>query len=183
MPGESHTSRQAADELLWVSLTGDSSLYENAIRALNWATYTVGLDGRNRFPGDEPWLTDGYGDYVRHYLRAMDASPILTPPGEDHILSSTSVIQEADYAGHLLKFYALNFEGIDSNKVKLFYQVFDGEGIEKLKLASKPSKVLLDYKTMIENNPREGYNWLPMNDGGGLLTIIRKKGNKVILLK
>jgi hypothetical protein len=183
MPGESHTSRQAADELLWVSLTGDSTFYVNAVRALNWATYTVGFDGRNRFPGDEPWLTDGYGDYVRHYLRAMDAAPVLTPPAEDHILSSTSVIQEADYAGHLLKFYALNFEKVDSNKVRLFYEVFDSTGTEKIKLTRKPTHVLLDYKALPENQSGEGYSWQPMNDQGGLLTIRRKKGNQVLLLK
>ena len=79
-PGNSHSSRQAADELLYVSLSGDSTFYENAVRELNWATYMVDFDGKNRFPQDEPWLTDGYGDYVRHFLRAMDAIPQLTPP-------------------------------------------------------------------------------------------------------
>ncbi|TAL63226.1 MAG: hypothetical protein EPN88_12510, partial [Bacteroidetes bacterium] len=88
----SHSSRQAADELLYVSLSDDSSMYENAVRELNWATYMVDIDGKNKFPEDEPWLTDGYGDYVRHYLRAMDAIPELTAPDEDHIISSTSVI-------------------------------------------------------------------------------------------
>ncbi len=63
----------------------------------------VDFDGKNCFPNDEPWLTDGYGDYVRHYLRAMDAVPALTAPGQDHILSSTSVIQQADYEGSLKK--------------------------------------------------------------------------------
>jgi hypothetical protein len=65
-PANSHSARQAADELLYVSLSGDTNLYQNAVRALNWATYMVDFDGKNRFPGDEPWLTDGYGDYVRH---------------------------------------------------------------------------------------------------------------------
>ena len=102
-PANSHSSRQAADELLYVSLSGDSTLYENAVRELNWATYMVDFDGKNRFPQDEPWLTDGYGDYVRHYLRAMDAIPSLTAPGQDHIISSTSVVQQADYASHLKK--------------------------------------------------------------------------------
>jgi len=42
----------------------------------------VDFDGKNRFPGDEPWLTDGYGDYIRHFLRAMDADLSLTAPGK-----------------------------------------------------------------------------------------------------
>ena len=182
MPGESHSSRQAADELLFVSLTGDSSMYANAVRELNWATYSVDFDGRNKFPGDEPWLTDGYGDYVRHFLRAMDAIPSLAPPGEDHILSSTSVIQQADYAGHLKKFYGLNFEKVDSNKVELFYSSFDTAGTEKIKLERKPSAVLLDYKPLPENTAGEGYEWKPMMNGG-LLTVRRERGSKVLVLK
>ncbi|MDP4262549.1 MAG: hypothetical protein Q8941_08465 [Bacteroidota bacterium] len=180
-PANSHSSRQAADELLYVSLSGDSSLYENAVRELNWATYMVDFDGKNRFPQDEPWLTDGYGDYVRHYLRAMDADPGLTAPGEDHIISSTSVIQQADYEGHLKKFIYLNFEDVDSNKVKLFYRAFDARGTEKIKLRKKPTVVLLDNKPLNENKTGEGYEWRPMNNGG-LLTIRREKGRKVLLL-
>ena len=182
MPGNSHSSRQAAVELLYVSLTGDSSMYENALRELNWATYMVDFDGKNRYPGDEPWLTDGYGDYVRHFLRAMDAVPILAPPGEDHILSSTSVVQQADYEGNLKKFYGLGFENTDSSKVKLFYRTFDSSGTEKLRLNKKPSSVLLENKPMSENKSGEGYEWKPMKDGG-LLIIRREKGTKILLMK
>ncbi len=180
-PANSHSSRQAADELLFVSLTGDSSMYKNAVRELNWATYMVDFDGKNRFPGDEPWLTDGYGDYVRHYLRAMDAIPSLTPPGQDHLLSSTSVIQQADYEGCLKKFFGLNFEDVDSSKVKLFYRTYEAKGIEKLKLKAKPSVVLIENKPMVETNNGEGYEWNPMS-GGGLLTIRRENGRKIIVL-
>lgn len=181
-PANSHSSRQAADELLYVSLTGDSSMYANAVRELNWATYMVDFDGKNRFPGDEPWLTDGYGDYVRHFLRAMDAIPSLAPPGEDHILSSTSVIQQADYEGFLKKFFGLNFDKVDSSKVKLFYRTYDPEGTEKIWLKRKPSAVLLENAPMKECKTGEGYEWKPMT-GGGLLVVRREKGLGVILLK
>jgi hypothetical protein len=181
-PGNSHSSRQAADELLYVSLSGDNTLFENAVRELNWATYMVDFDGKNRFPQDEPWLTDGYGDYVRHYLRAMDAVPSLTAPDEDHIISSTSVIQQADYEGYLKKFIFLNFENTDSSKVKIFYRTFDAKGIEKIKLNTKPSSILLDYNEMKENKTGEGFEWKPM-DNGGLLIIRRENGRKVLLLK
>jgi hypothetical protein len=142
----------------------------------------VDFDGKNRYPGDEPWLTDGYGDYVRHFLRAMDAVPLLTPPDEDHILASTSVIQQADYEGHLKKYFGLNFENVDSSKVRLFYRTFDSMGIEKIKLKKKPSSVLLENKPITENKAGEGYEWKPMI-GGGLLIIRRENGRKVILLK
>ena len=181
-PGNSHSSRQAADELLYVSLTGDSTFYENAVRELNWATYMVDFNGKNCFPQDEPWLTDGYGDYVRHFLRAMDAIPALTPPNEDHIISSTSVIQQADYKGNFNKFIYLNFENVDSNKVKLFYRTFDTSGTEKIKLRLRPSVIMVDNKVIHESKTGEGYEWKPMASGG-LLIIRREHGRKVILLK
>jgi hypothetical protein len=182
MPGESHTSRQGADELLFVSLTGDSSLYANAVRQLIWATYSVDFDGKNRFPGDEPWLTDGYGDFIRHYLRSMDAIPSLAPPGEDHMLSSTSVIQYADYEGHLRKFYSLNFENADSNKVTLYYQPFDSTGTEKIRLRKRPSAVLLNGHPLVETSSGQGFQWEPMAVGG-LLVVRRENGNNVLIIK
>jgi hypothetical protein len=111
----------------------------------------------------------------------MDAFPDLTPPGEDHIISSTSVIQEADYEGRLKKFIFLNFEN-DSNKVKLFYRSFDSTGSEKIKLKKKPSAVLLENKPIPENKSGEGYEWKPMKNGG-LLIVRRENGRKVILIK
>jgi hypothetical protein len=181
-PANSHSSRQAADELLYVALTKDSSLYVNAVRELSWATYMVDFDGKNCFPGDEPWLTDGYGDYVRHFLRAMEAFPELCPPQEDHILSSTSAIQQADYTGDLKKFFGLNFENVDSNQVKLFYRTFDTTGVEKIKLTKKPSAVLLDYQKMKEQKKGEGYEWIPY-ENGGVLIVRRLQGRKVLVLK
>ena len=66
VPGNSHTSRHASVELLYVD-----------------------TDGENRYPRDDNWLTDGYGDYVRHYLRVMASAPELAPAsieyGEDRI--------------------------------------------------------------------------------------------------
>ncbi len=180
-PANSHSSRQAADELLYVSLSGDSTMYENAVRELNWATYMVDFDGKNRFPQDEPWLTDGYGDYIRHYLRAMDAIPQLTAPGEDHIISSTSVIQQADYRGFLKKFIYLNFDYPDTGKVVLFYRTFDSSGTEKIRLKKKPATILLENKPLMENKKAEGFEWKPM-PVGGWLTIRREKGRKIILL-
>ncbi len=182
-PANSHSARQAADELLYVHLSGDSSMYENAVRELNWATYMVDFDGRNRFPTDEPWLTDGYGDYIRHFLRAMDVSDALLPPNEDHIISTTSVIQQADYAGHLAKPVYLSFGNIDSSKVELFYRCFDTTGTEKIELKKKPSAVLLDDKPLNETKTGQGFEWTPIRNDGGLLMIHREKGRYIIVVK
>jgi hypothetical protein len=182
VPGNSHSSRQAADELLYVSLTGDTSLYNNAVRELNWATYMVDFDGKNCFPTDEPWLTDGYGDYVRHYLRAMATYPVLAPI-EDHILSSTSVIQQADYKDHFKKYLSVEFDKADTNKVRLYYRTFDNYGTEEIKLKAKPSAVLLNDKPLTETANSEGYTWNVTEKGGGVLWVRRKNGNKVIVMK
>jgi hypothetical protein len=181
-PGNSHSARQAADELLYTALTGDTALYTNAIRELNWATYAVDADGKNCFPFDEPWLTDGYGDYVRHYLRAMAVYPYLAPVA-DHILSTTSVIQQADYKGHLKKYRTPAFDKQDTNRVLIFYRTFDNTGTERIKLKGRPSGVLLNNNPLKENEAEQGYSWLPLDQGGGVLTIRRKNGNEILILE
>jgi len=183
VPGNSHTARQGADELLFVSLTRDTKIKNRAIRQLNWATYMVDNDGKNRFPQDENWLTDGYGDYVRHYLRAMAALPSLAPSDEDHILSSTSVIQQAGYAGRINRFYIPDLKNEDMEKVRVYYSTFDKAGEETIRMQKKPKIVLLEGHTLPEVNEssREGFMWTPL-DMGGLLTIKRENGNEVVVL-
>jgi hypothetical protein len=79
VPGNSHSARQAATELLYWEKTGDTAYIRNAVRMLNWATYMVDEDGKNFYPTNAIWMTDGYGDYVRHYLRAMaSCAPVGT---------------------------------------------------------------------------------------------------------
>jgi hypothetical protein len=97
VPGNSHSSRHASVELLLAEKTGDQSRKGDAIRRLNWATYMVNDDGRNRYPEGHIWLTDGYGDYVRHYLRAMASSPELAPGDQNHLLRTSSVIKKIKY--------------------------------------------------------------------------------------
>jgi hypothetical protein len=97
VPGNSHSARQSALELIWAESAADPSRKEQAIRNLNWATHMVAEDGRNRYYRDDIWLTDGYGDYVRHYPRAMAAAPELAPPDQNHLLRTTSVIRSIDY--------------------------------------------------------------------------------------
>ncbi len=104
VPGNSHTSRHASVELMYCEATGDCALKDDAIRRLNWATYTVAGDGRNRYVRDDIWLTDGYGDYVRHYLRAMAAAPELAPEGQNHLLRTSSVVQSIAYAADAITY-------------------------------------------------------------------------------
>lgn len=118
-PGNSHTARHASVELLYAERTGDWSRKEMQVRRLTWATYTVDGDGKNKYPGDDIWLTDGYGDYIRHYLRAMAASPDLAPSDQNHLLRSSSVIKTIAY-------------GPD----RIVYTKFDARSVERLKLGA-----------------------------------------------
>jgi hypothetical protein len=104
MPGNSHTARHAWVKLLYCEKSGDCGGRQDEVRRLNWATYSVNDDGKNRYPQDDIWLTDGYGDYVRHYLRAMASMPELAPDDQNHLLRTSSVIQEIEYATSAIKY-------------------------------------------------------------------------------
>ncbi|MCX6261057.1 MAG: hypothetical protein NTY95_09505 [Bacteroidia bacterium] len=165
VPGNSHSSRQASVELIYGALSGDTTLTENAIRTLNWATYTVASDGRNRYIRDDIWLTDGYGDYVRHYLRAMSAMPELAPYDEPHLLSSTSVITSIVYSGSSIE-----------------YNTFDKESAEIIRLVEKPAKVMLNETELSETESSEpvGWTWTALKEGG-ILKIFKKGGRNVLI--
>lgn len=119
VPGNSHTSRHAAVELLYCEKTGDCASKDAAIRRLNWATYMVDTDGKNRYPHDDIWLTDGYGDYVRHYLRAMASAPELAPDDQNRLLRTSSVVQSIQYG-----------EG------SIGYRKFDADSTERFKMGA-----------------------------------------------
>lgn len=104
VPGNSHTSRHASVELLLCEKTGLNSRKADAIRRLSWATYMVDVDGKNYYPEAGIWLTDGYGDYVRHYLRAMAAAPELAPDDQNHLLRTSSVIKNISYGPDVIAY-------------------------------------------------------------------------------
>lgn len=119
VPGNSHTSRHASVELLYCEKTGDCKSKEDAIRRLNWATYTVDTDGKNRYIRDDIWLTDGYGDYIRHYLRSMASAPELAPDDQNHLLRTSSVIQQISYQPE-----------------RIFYRKYDPHSSERFKIGT-----------------------------------------------
>ncbi len=164
VPGNSHSSRQASAELMYARLSGDTSYTVNAIRALNWATYTVADDGRNRYIRDDIWLTDGYGDYVRHYIRAMEATPELAPGHRNRFLGTTSVITSIDYKPDAIKYSTYS----PANDV--------------LRLTTKPAKIISSGKRLkeVRNESEEGYMWRRLNSGGELK--IFHSGNKIEII-
>ncbi len=180
VPGNSHTSRQASAELQYAELTGEQAFVKNAIRQLNWATYMVDFDGKNRYMQDDIWLSDGYGDYVRHYLRSMASKPEMAPADQNHLLSSTSVVQMIEYPPTKNKIFSSK---VPSDKLKntfINYRTFDDKSTEIFRMTGKPSEVLVNQKPILENEQVnfEGWMWKSY-EKGGVLTIRHLKGNKI----
>jgi hypothetical protein len=161
VPGNSHSSRQASVELMYTILSGDTTFKTNAIRTLNWATYTVANDGRNRYIRDDIWLTDGYGDYVRHYLRAIAAMPELAPAEKNRFLSSTSIVTSINYTAEVINY--ITYAGSsDILRLKLKPEIITCDGVE--------------LKEGIEVNS-EGFTWRALSSGGVLT--INHSGRKI----
>jgi hypothetical protein len=104
----SHTARYASVQALWHERTGEAAAREAAFRAFNWATYMCDRRGVVRVGPLEQslWFTDGYGDYIRHFMVGLGAVPDWSPRGEDHLLRSSSVVSEVAYAAGRIRYRA-----------------------------------------------------------------------------
>jgi hypothetical protein len=139
----SHTARLGTTEALWFEATGDVAARERAARSLNWATYMCderGVVAVGEDTNEGWWFSDGYGDYVRHFLGAMGAVPEWAPPGEAHLLRSTSIVTHVDYAPG-----------------RVSWTTFDGDGAtDTLRLPAAPESVSLDGVRLEERTGDEG---------------------------
>jgi hypothetical protein len=124
----SDSSRWGAINAMYYEKTGDAQARENAFRSLNYATYFALPDGRVSCCGlgfgGQFWFSDGYSDYIRHFLWAMGAVPDFAPAGENHLLRSSSVVQKVTYGNGSLQ-----------------YRTFDNAATEVLRLNFKPARV------------------------------------------
>jgi len=143
----SHTARYASLCAQWSQVSGDRAYRERAIRALNWAGYMADDDGTVTVGVDRPdyynqcWFTDGYFDYVPHFIDSMAAIPALAPADADHLLASSSVVKHIEYRPH-----------------HILCQTFDREGWQTLRLSFIP-KEIINGKTALAR--RESIEELP----------------------
>jgi hypothetical protein len=84
----------------------------------------------------------------------------MAPSDEDHLLSSTSVIQNINY------------------KDDIHYNTYDNYGTEVFRLEQKPSSVLFNDKPATNT---ETYAWQAL-DKGGILTIKRTESRNVTIV-
>ncbi len=164
----SHTSRFASIELLYSAKTGDTSRVQQALRQLDWANYLCDFDGTVRFtpPSGAIWYTDGYGDYVRHYLRAMAAYPAAAPDSSNHLLQTSSTITYMQYQPY-----------------EIHYTTYDNAATETLRLTSKPLSVKSDGLVLSEVGNLTGQGWMWTSyPTGGVLTVKHDSGKNVDIL-
>jgi hypothetical protein len=122
----SHTSRYASVRALWHEKAVDAASKEKAFRSFNWATYMCDEKGVVRVGPVEPswWFSDGYADYVRHFMAGLGSVPEWAPPGEDHLLRSTSVVTRVSY-----------------RPGEVSWRTFDDRAVETLRLSFVPISV------------------------------------------
>jgi hypothetical protein len=157
----SHTARYASVLALWYEKTGDANAMERAFRSFNWASYGCREDGLVKTSIDEGtgyWFSDGYGDYMKHFLRGMASVPQWAPPDKNHLLRSSSVVRSIKY-------------GED----KIVYKTFDAESRELFKLAHQPREIVAgDKKLELAENierPDDCYSVQAVTGGGFIVRI------------
>jgi len=125
----SHTARFASLLALWHERTGEALALEKAFRSFNWASYMCDRRGVVRVGPVESshWFSDGYGDYIRHFMIGLGAVPAWSAPGEDHLLRSSSIVTDVAYAPGQVR-----------------YRTFDDAGEERLRLSFVPRAVTAD---------------------------------------
>jgi hypothetical protein len=156
----SHTARYAGLCGLLAERTGDNAMAERSRRSFNWSTYMADDEGLVRVGIDPPdyynqcWFTDGYFDYVPHFIDGMACMPETAPANADHLLRSSSVIQQITYAPRNIR-----------------YRSFDAESVERLRLTFAPQSIRVGGEMLLENevdNPKGGWKFDP---GLGVLDV------------
>lgn len=138
----SHTARYASLCAQWSQAGNDPIYRERAIRALNWASYMASEDGMVTVGVDRPdyynqcWFTDGYFDYVPHFIDSMAAIPALAPADSDHMLSSSTVVKHIEY-----------------RPSRIGYRTFDKQGEQTLRLSFTPVQIINGSDSLPRRDP------------------------------
>jgi hypothetical protein len=161
----SHTSRYASLCALYYEKTGDEGFKEKAFRAFNWASYMAHKDGliTEAMAEDEFWFSDGYADYIRHFLAGMASVPEWSPPGENHLLRSSSVVGNVSYA-----------------PPKLSYTTFDEDATEVLRLAFHPALVTANGTPLRPRTDLNKPGWI-FDAKTGVLQVRHAKARDIIV--
>jgi hypothetical protein len=177
----SHSARYASVNALLYEKTGDLAAKEKAYRSFNWATYMaksngVVIDGPDV---NTQWFTDGYGDYVRHFMTGLAAVPEWSPSNQTHLLRSSSVVKNISYGAN-----SVNYTTYDGNAVDVLHVNFnpssvtaDGVVLPKRSDLSQPGWTL-DVATKTLKIYHTNATQISISSGGPPITLIRMQNNR-----
>ena len=155
-PMGSHTARYASVCAMWYALNKNEWYKNEAFENFNWATYCTSNSG---FVSVGPewaaaWFSDGYSDYIKHFMDGLAAVPEWAPAGENHLLGSTSIVQKINYDTKMIT-----------------YRTFLPSSTEILRLVNSPKQITVDGKTLKRVDDftnEEGWKWEKLKEGGTL---------------
>ncbi|MBD0260985.1 MAG: hypothetical protein ICV83_35135, partial [Cytophagales bacterium] len=153
VPMGSHTARYASVCALLYERTKDPRYKKEATDYFNWATYATDPNGVVRvgptWPGS--WFSDGYSDYIKHFMEGLAAVPEWAPAGEDHLLRSVSAVRQIAYTAGGVRF-----------------RTYDDTGKAVLRLSAKPKAVRVAGKALPEGKAAKAgaWTWEPLGKGG-----------------
>jgi hypothetical protein len=159
----SHTARHASVLARLYEATGDASLRERARRSFAWATYCIDDRGVVKVGPDDRegyWFSDGYGDYLIHFLEGIASVPAWAPAGEAHVLRTRAPIVDVAYPKG-----AVRYRGVAA-------------GTEEIRVPKEPTSVRVGGVTLARNGA--GYPEItPMPAGGALVRLKRDAAGEV----
>jgi hypothetical protein len=169
-PMGSHTSRYASVCAMWYAMGKNEWYKTEAFENFNWATYCTAKSGFVSVGPDwmHAWFSDGYSDYIKHFIDGMAAVPEWAPAGENHLLGSTGIVQKINY-----------------NDKEITYHTFLSASTEVLRLSELPKQLTIDgklLKKVDELATNEGWQWEKLKQGG-ILRVKHLNGKDVKIIK
>lgn len=155
IPMISHTARYASVCALYYEISGEEIYREKAFRAANWSTYGSCPEKDRIFveimDSDYGWFSDCHSDYVQHLFSILASVPEWAPPGQDHLLRSSSVVQTIDYSPDCIQ-----------------YRTFDPNAVEIFRLAEKPVGIVAGTVPLPRRQDLKtpGWTWKNLDPGG-----------------
>lgn len=151
----SHTARYASLLARIYERTGEADLRFRAFRSFSWATYCVDTAGVVKIGPDDRegfWFSDGYGDFMIHYLDGMASVPAWAPADEAHVLRTDDVLVDVRLGPRTLEYVGTR------------------PGHEEIRVPAPPK---VSFPVTEAGGKPGTFTITPMPSGGALVTIQR----------
>jgi hypothetical protein len=88
------------------------------------------------------WFTDGYGDYIRHFMTSFGSVPEWAPQGQNHLVRSSSIVKSISYLSS-----------------SITYTTADGDSTEVLCVNFTPTSVTVDEQEISQRSDLDQTGW------------------------